>query len=111
MSRHLQGLKAWLVQRLSGAYIAVFMIYFALHLMMAPPLSYADWHDWMLGPVMGIALAIFFAAMLMHAWIGMRDILIDYVHCTIARLTLMSLVALGLMAVGLWVLRILFGSA
>jgi len=102
------GLRAWLLQRLSAVYMAVFMLYLLLTFAVAAPNTYGEWHDWMGNPWMGLASALFFAALLMHAWVGMRDVVMDYVHPTALRLSALSLVALGLAACGLWILRVLW---
>lgn len=108
MSLRSGGLRTWLLQRLSAVYMAVFMLYLLLAFAVAAPNTYREWHDWMGNPWMGLASALFFAALLMHAWVGMRDVVMDYVHPTALRLSALSLVALGLAACGLWVLRVLW---
>ena len=57
---------------------------------------------------MSIAAVAFFAALLAHAWVGLRDVLIDYVHATTIRVALLGSVGLGLTAMGVWVVRILW---
>ena len=52
--------------------------------------------------MMGIATLVFVVAILLHAWVGIRDVIIDYVWHAAARVTVLSLVALGLVACGLW---------
>jgi len=57
---------------------------------------------------MSIATGAFFAALLAHAWVGVRDVLIDYVHAMAIRAALLGLVGLSLTAMGVWVVRILW---
>jgi succinate dehydrogenase / fumarate reductase membrane anchor subunit len=38
----------------------------------------------------------------MHAWIGIRDVLIDYVQPIAIRASLLGVIALALVAMGLW---------
>ena len=80
MSRKASGLKAWAIQRLTAIYIGLFAIYLVLALMFAAPADYAAW----------------------KAWIGVRDVLIDYLHPIAIRATVLGLVALSLVAMGLW---------
>jgi succinate dehydrogenase / fumarate reductase membrane anchor subunit len=56
---------------------------------------------------MSLASLVFVAALLLHAWIGVRDILIDYVWHTGARVTALSVVALVLVGSGLWAAQVL----
>jgi len=102
MSRKASGLKAWVLQRATAIYIGLFALYLLLVMLFAAPASYAAWRDWFATPLMGIATLVFVVAILMHAWVGIRDVIIDYVWNTPARVTVLSLVALGLVACALW---------
>ncbi len=106
MSRKASGLRAWILQRLSAVYLALFLIYAALAWLPSPPASHAVWRAWVVDPWVGIAILLFFLSLLLHAWIGIRDVLIDYVRPIGARLTLLTLTGLGLLGCGLWVLRV-----
>lgn len=107
MSRH-AGLHAWLLQRLSALYLAAYTVYLLLHFARQTPTDYQAWRNWVALPVVSIGAALFFIALLLHAWVGLRDILMDYVHSTALRLGLTALLLLGLAACGLWSLRILW---
>jgi succinate dehydrogenase / fumarate reductase membrane anchor subunit len=54
---------------------------------------------------------LFALALLWHAWIGMRDIWMDYIKPPAWRLTLEVLTVLVLIAYVGWVLLILWGRA
>lgn len=107
MSWRASGFRAWLLQRLSAAYLALYFVYFFLAVLIAPPAGYAQWHGWMTSLPMALATSLFFLALLIHAWVGMRDVLIDYVHPFWVRFILLAGLALALLAMGLWVLRVL----
>ena len=107
MSRRSYGLRAWILQRLSAIYMVAYLIFFVFHIMTAPPRSYEAWHGWMAGPAVSIASAMFFIAVLVHAWVGVRDVVMDYVKPVALRFSLLSLIGLILLVCGLWVLRIL----
>jgi succinate dehydrogenase / fumarate reductase membrane anchor subunit len=102
MSRKASGLKAWAIQRLTAIYIGLFSLYLLVVLLFAPPAGYAAWHAWIGGPVVSVATLLFVGCVLMHAWIGVRDVLIDYVHPIAVRATLLGVIALSLVAMGLW---------
>jgi succinate dehydrogenase / fumarate reductase membrane anchor subunit len=102
MSRTATGLRAWVVQRATAIYLGLFFVYLILHWLGAPPADYAAWRAWVGHPAMGTALLLFVVALLLHAWVGMRDILIDYVQPTALRVGLLALVGLGLVACALW---------
>jgi succinate dehydrogenase / fumarate reductase membrane anchor subunit len=102
VSRKASGLKAWAIQRLTAIYIGVFSIYLVSVLLFAAPDDYAAWRSWLGGPVVSVALLLYVVSVMMHAWIGVRDVLIDYVHPIAIRATLLGVVALSLVAMGLW---------
>jgi succinate dehydrogenase / fumarate reductase membrane anchor subunit len=102
------GLGAWLVQRVTAVYMLFFIAFFLIHFIADPPHSYSAWHGWIMGSGVSLATAVFFAALLAHAWVGLRDVLMDYVHASAIRVGLLGLVAFGLTAVGAWVVRILW---
>jgi len=72
------GLAAWWVQRLSAAYMLVFVIFLLTRFAIDPVHGYAQWLGWVGRPSTGVALATFFAALLSHMWVGLRDVLLDY---------------------------------
>ena len=102
MSRKASGLKAWAIQRLTAIYIGLFALYLLLVLLFAAPADYASWKAWLGGPLVSVAMLLFVLSVLMHAWIGVRDVLIDYVQPIAIRAALLGLVALSLIAMGLW---------
>ena len=108
MSRHASGLRAWAVQRISAFYLGFYFVYLIGLLLLAPPVSYEAWQSWVSDPFCGVGLLLFFVSLLIHAWVGMRDVMIDYIPIFPARLTLLTATALGLIACGLWAARVIF---
>lgn len=108
MSRQASGLKAWVIQRVTAVYIALYVLYMVLFFSFSPPAGVESWRLALASPVSSMAALLFFAALLMHAWIGIRDVLIDYVHALPARVVLLSIFAIGLVGTGLWVAQVIF---
>jgi len=102
------GLHAWLVQRVSAVYMFSFIVFFLVHFAVDPPRHHPAWQAWITSPATGIATTVFFAALLAHAWVGLRDVLMDYVHSITIRVFLLAAIAFGLTAMGVWVVRILW---
>ena len=102
MSRKASGLKAWAIQRLTAIYIGLFSIYLVAGLMFSAPADFEAWKAWIGSPLVSVAMLLFVVSTLMHAWIGVRDVLIDYIHPIAIRATVLGLVALSLVAMGLW---------
>jgi len=82
LSRQAHGLRDWLLQRVTAVYLGG-------------------------QPLVAIASAGFILAMLLHGWVGIRDVIFDYIHSVSLRLMLLSLIGLLLVACGFWALRVL----
>jgi len=102
MTRKASGLKAWALQRVTAIYIGVFALYLLFALMFDNPSSYPAWIQWFAHPIMGIATLVFIVSILLHAWVGVRDVIIDYIKPIAIRAPLLALIALSLLACALW---------
>jgi succinate dehydrogenase / fumarate reductase membrane anchor subunit len=111
VSRPTHGLRDWLLQRLSAVYLAAFLLYLMVHFSTRPQYTYPQWHDWVTQPLVLIAGALFILALLIHGWVGMRDVVLDYVRSLQLRLLVLSLVALILTGCGLWAFQVLLRTA
>jgi succinate dehydrogenase / fumarate reductase membrane anchor subunit len=107
MSRAAQGLRAWLLQRFTAMYLAAYLLVMTGTLMSASNPGYGQWRELFQFPWTGVATVIFAMAVLLHAWVGIRDVLIDYVHTVWLRLSLLAVTGLVLLASLLWVVRAL----
>ncbi len=107
MSLRAGGVRPWVLQRLSALYMALFLIAAVPAWVLAPPLDFAAWRDLLARPWINIAVVLFALAMLGHAWVGGRDIVLDYVHATGVRFILLTLLGLFLLALAIWALGIL----
>ena len=107
MSRKLSGFRAWLIQRVSAVYLAAYTVYLLGFFTASPPQNYAAFVSWLAQPLVSVSMALCFLALLVHAWIGIRDVVIDYIHPLAARLLVLILVALLLISCGFWFLQTL----
>ena len=108
MSRRASGLRAWVLQRISAVYLGAFGLMLLWRLLLDPPGGFEEWRAWVTQPWVSIGMFLFVAALLLHAWVGIRDVLIDYVHALLPRLILLTLFALLFIGSGLWVLQAIF---
>lgn len=111
MRKSVTGLRAWLLQRATAVYMLAFIVFFLAHFLRDRPRSYGAWHGWMTAPGVSIAACVFFAALLLHAWVGLRDVVLDYVRPLALRLCALALLGGGLAAAAIWVLRIFLWRA
>lgn len=107
MKRALSGLRAWLVQRFTAVYMLLFLAFALFHFAFDPPDTYLAWREWIAGPLVLVATALFFVTLLLHAWVGLRDVAIDYVRPLRLRVAFLAVLAFALAGCALWVLAIL----
>ena len=108
MSRRAHGLRAWLLQRFSAVYLLLFIVYLFIHFNRAPLADFVQWQGWLADPLVNLATGLFILSLLVHAWVGIRDVIMDYVTHTGLRVALLATVALTMTGCGLWSLRVLF---
>ena len=105
------GLMEWLLQRVSSLYMAGFVVYAIVYFGLQPVRDHAAWQAWFALGSVRILWAIFIFSLLLHAWIGMRSIFMDYIHPLWIRFSLSLITAFGLLALGLWAAQILLAVA
>jgi len=107
MITSIQGMHAWLLQRLTAVFMLVCFVVAALYFLLSPPQSYEEWRTVVTATPVALALALFFIAVSLHAWIGLRDIIIDYVHRFSLRILVLSLIFIVLFGQTLWLFLVL----
>jgi succinate dehydrogenase / fumarate reductase membrane anchor subunit len=107
MSRQVQGLRPWLWQRVSALYLALFLIYIVVSLIVLDQFDYQQWFAWVVNPVNSIFIYIGFLMLFVHAWIGIKDVIMDYIHPIMIRSLTLMLIGIGLLACLLWLSRTL----
>ena len=103
------GTGDWLLQRLTAVVMAVYTLFVIGCIAAGHPATYTDFRAMFGGGFVRVFTMLFFAALLYHAWVGMRDILMDYVKATGMRLALQVAVGLALIAYLIWAASILWG--
>jgi succinate dehydrogenase / fumarate reductase membrane anchor subunit len=105
--RLVTGMRAWTVQRATAVFMLGFLLWLAGALLVSPPDGYEQWRAFVARPAASIAFALFFAAVVFHVWVGVRDVVLDYVHRPWTLVILLGLVATALFAVGIWLALVL----
>lgn len=106
----LEGLRPWVIQRVSAVYIALFVLYLIYCSFNVEQAGFDAWRAWLFAPVNSVGMGLFIIAVLFHAWIGIRDVILDYVHNIMLRIFVLALVLGVLAGSGLWAFRILLLS-
>ena len=104
------GLRPWLLQRLTAVVMAGYTVVLLACLLMRPIASQADLRNLFAGGFFRVATLLFVSALLYHAWVGLRDIFMDYVKPMWIRLGLQVAVVLALLGYFVWAAAILWGG-
>ena len=102
------GTRDWLAQRITAAIMAVYTVIVAAMVLMNTPLRYAGWQSLFAQGWMRVATLLFAFSLAWHAWVGVRDILMDYIKHDGLRLTLQVFTLLLLGAYVGWTIQILW---
>lgn len=102
------GLRDWLGQRITAVVMAIYTLIFAASALSMPGMTYENWRGLFSGGFMRFATFLFFACLFYHAWVGVRDIFMDYIKPTGVRLLLHSFVMLALIGYLGWAAQILW---
>ena len=101
------GLKDWLAQRITAVVMALYTVYIGGALVCLDG-SYESWHALLSGSLTRFCTFLFIVSVCYHAWIGVRDIWMDYIKPTALRLTLHVLTLLALAGYAGWAVQILW---
>jgi succinate dehydrogenase / fumarate reductase membrane anchor subunit len=91
------GLRDWLGQRVTAIALTLYSVYLLIAVLTVPRLTYSSWYGLFLSPFMRVATLLAMLSLIYHAWIGIRDVLMDYIQKTWMRLSL-EIITLTLLA-------------
>ena len=102
------GLKDWAIQRATALIMAVCTVVLAVVMVLVAPHSFESWRAMFASGLVRFVALVFLMSLFYHAWIGVRDILMDYVKPDGLRLVLMIATAAVLVGYAGWALGILW---
>lgn len=105
------GTGTWLVQRATAVLLALVLPGLVAYFLTATPRDFTGWQALFAPGWLRVLMLLTAAALALHAWVGMRDILMDYVHPTGVRLTLYLAVIVILAGSVAWLAAVLWGVA
>ena len=103
------GLRDWLIQRITAVVMAVYSVALAGYLLLQPHLNYDVWTGLFSSLSMRTFTLLFLLNLFYHAWIGIRNIVMDYVRPAGMRLVIHVLGILVLLLYAIWAVQILWG--
>lgn len=102
------GLRDWLVQRVTAVLMTLYTGLLVLLMVFYQPADYTAYKSLFTSQWMRILSFLFFASLCWHAWVGVRNVLMDYVHAVAIRLTLQIVCIVALFAYLVWFADILW---
>ncbi len=103
------GMRDWLSQRVTAALMALYtLLLLGQVLFSAGPMGYDKWAGIFAAQWMKVLTFVIFVALGWHAWVGMRDIWMDYVKSVGARLALQVLTIVWLVGCMGWAVQVLW---
>ena len=100
----------WLVQRISAVLVLLAAIPLLILFIGNAPFDYAGWQAAFDFLVIKLLVLVLVASLCLHAWIGLRDVLMDYVQPIFLRLFLNVAILLILFLCTTWATVILWGG-
>ncbi len=104
------GLRDWLAQRITAVVMVAYTILFVGVVLAHGGMHYEAWKGLFANQWMRMATLMFLLSLFFHAWIGVRDILMDYIEPTGIRLAAQVAVILALVYYTIWSVQILWGA-
>jgi succinate dehydrogenase / fumarate reductase membrane anchor subunit len=102
------GLRDWLAQRITGVLMALFTLVVLVQVLLPGPLGYDKWAGIFAAQWMKVLTFVVIVSLLVHVWVGVRDILMDYVQPVGTRLVLQVATLVWLVGCAGWALQVLW---
>jgi len=102
------GLRDWLAQRVTAVLMALFTIALLVQLLFGGPMGYAKWQGIFSTQWMKLLTFVTIVALLYHVWVGIRDVLMDYVKHVGVKLALQVATIVWLVGCGGWAIQVLW---
>jgi len=102
------GLASWLAQRVTAVVMALYSVILLVVFLRGGPLNYGVWKDLFAQGWMRVGSLLFAVSLAWHAWVGVRDILMDYARPDSLRFALQVSTILVIAAYLGWTVQILW---
>ena len=102
------GLRDWLSQRVTAALMALFTLAVIVQVLLPGEMGYDKWAGIFSRQWMKALTFVVIVALLVHVWVGMRDIWMDYVKPVGARLLAQVFTIVWLVGCVGWAIQVLW---
>lgn len=103
------GLRDWLIQRVTAVMMVLYTLIMVSYCLMQPVFDYNAWTLLFSSNVVRSFSLLFLLGVFYHAWIGVRDIVMDYIKPAFIRLLIYVMIILALLLYAIWSVQILWG--
>ena len=107
LTKRYPGMRAWLTQRLTGLLLAIYSVLMLSRILLLQPTNYEAWLSFNQPAWWRIASWLFWLSLSVHAWLGVRDVLKDYVPNFRLRMVLLKLVLIMIWLYLAWITLLL----
>ena len=104
------GWRDWLVQRITAVVMALYTLLVLVLLLVHGGLDYAAWKATFGNELFRLVTFVFMVSLLWHAWVGVRNIAMDYLKPVAVRLTVQVAVIALLVGYAGWTIQVLWGG-
>ena len=104
------GMRDWLAQRITAVVMAIYTILVLAIVLWNGGLDYATWNAVLASHAFRSLTFLFMVSLVYHAWVGVRDIYMDYVKPVGVRIVVQVVSILILVAYLGWTIQILWGG-
>ncbi len=102
------GMRDWLSQRVTAVLMALFTLALLVQVLLPGPMGYDKWAGIFSSQWMKVLSFVVIVSLAWHAWVGMRDILMDYVKGVGLRLSLQVATIVWLVGCAGWAVQVLW---
>lgn len=103
------GLRDWLIQRLTAVVVGVYSVYLLVFFFCHPNLTFTEWQAFFSSKPMSIAGTLVIFSIIWHAWIGIWTVCTDYLKCAMLRNSVIFFVLLLEATLLVWGIKIVWG--
>lgn len=102
------GWRDWLAQRVTALLMALFTLVVLFELLLPGELGYDRWSGIFAAQWMKVLAFVFILSLAYHAWIGVRNVLMDYVKAAGVRLLAQVIALVWLLGCTGWAVQVLW---
>ncbi|RWR01139.1 succinate dehydrogenase [[Pantoea] beijingensis] len=104
------GVHDWLLLRAAAMVITLYVLYILGFIVMSDTLTYDNWRGFFASPFTKVFTLLTLLSILVHGWIGMWQVLTDYVKPVGVRLMLQLVIVVALLVYAIYGTVVVWGA-